>query len=635
VKKIMTWACIATSMFTGAATANVKKPAEIIPLRDFFKNPEKDDFQISDNGVYVSYVKPWNNRMNIFIQKLSVDRLPEGPEKQVTFVKDRDISSYGWKGDDVILYSKDFGGDENYHLFAVDVDKVTEKDLTPFKDMRADLLDDLQESSTTDVLIQTNQRNPEIFDVYRVNTKTGDVKMVAKNPGKTDSWITDHAGVVRMATESDGLMTKVYSRDSENDEFKQILEFDYQSDFSPLLYTPDNKNIYASTNLRRDKSEIYLVDPRDGKELKLIFKHPEVDVSSLGYSKKRKVITAASYVTWKREYKFFDKIAETRHKKIKKKVGDSQVYLVGYNNDEDLFTVLVTDDKTAGRYYLYDQNKDRLTLLADSSPWLPPEELANVKPIKYKSRDGLTINGYLTLPKGSSGKNLPVIVNPHGGPWARDGWGFNPELQFLANRGYAVFQMNFRGSTGYGKDFFKKSFKQWGKNMQNDITDGVEWLIKQGIADPKRIGIYGGSYGGYATLAGITFTPHLYAAAVDYVGVSNLLTFMNTTPPYWRPFMPKMYAMVGDPVKDKALLEAASPVFHADKIVTPLFVAQGAKDPRVNIAESDQIVESLRKRGIEVQYMVKQDEGHGFHNEENRFEFYEAMEKFFHEHLLG
>ena len=572
--------------------------------------------------------------MNIFIQKISQERLPIGEEKQVTFIQDRDIAGYGWKGDDTIIYSKDFGGDENFHLFAVDINKSTEKDLTPFKNVRASILDDLDQISDTDMLIQTNQRNPEVFDVYRVNVKTGEVKMVAKNPGKTDSWLTDHAGVVRVATESDGLETRVYTRASEKDEFKKILEFNYESDFSPLLFTPDNKNLYASSNLNSDKSEIVLVDPTDGKELKQIFKHPEVDVTDLGYSKKRQVITAASYVTWKREYKFFDKVAETRHKNIKQKVGDAQVYIVGYNDNEDLFTVLVTDDKTAGRYYLYDQNKNKLTLLADSSPWLASDKLANVKPIKYKSRDGLTINGYLTLPKGSSGKNLPVIVNPHGGPWARDRWGFNPELQFLANRGYAVFQMNFRGSTGYGKDFFKKSFKQWGRTMQDDITDGVEWLIKQGIADPKRIGIYGGSYGGYATLAGITFTPHLYAAAVDYVGVSNLFTFMNTIPAYWRPWLPKLQAMVGDPVKDKALLTASSPVFHTDKIVTPLFVAQGAKDPRVNIEESNQIVDSLRKRGVEVQYMVKEDEGHGFHNEENRFEFYEAMEQFFHKHLL-
>jgi dipeptidyl aminopeptidase/acylaminoacyl peptidase len=274
-----------------------------------------------------------------------------------------------------------------------------------------------------------------------------------------------------------------------------------------------------------------------------------------------------------------------------------------------------------------------LTKLVDVAPWLKEDQLAHMKPIEYQSRDGLTIHGYLTLPLGREAKNLPVVINPHGGPWFRDTWGFNPEVQFLANRGYAVLQMNFRGSTGYGRKFWEASFKQWGQKMQDDITDGVQWLVKQGIADPKRVAIYGGSYGGYATLAGVTFTPDLYAAAVDYVGVANMFTFMKTIPPYWKPFLDQMHAMVGDPVKDKALLEAASPVMHADKIKTPLFVAQGAHDPRVNKAESDQMVAALKKRGVDVEYMVKENEGHGFHNEENRFDFYEAMEKFLAKYL--
>jgi dipeptidyl aminopeptidase/acylaminoacyl peptidase len=256
--------------------------------------------------------------------------------------------------------------------------------------------------------------------------------------------------------------------------------------------------------------------------------------------------------------------------------------------------------------------------------------MAKMMPITYKSRDGLTIKGYLTLPKGIEPKNLPVIVNPHGGPWARDVWGFNPEVQFLANRGYAVLQMNFRGSTGYGKKFWEASFKEWGKKMQDDITDGVK---KEGIADSTRIAIYGGSYGGYATLAGVAFTPDLYACAVDYVGVANLFTFMKTIPPYWKPYLDQFYEMVGNPVKDSLLMVEASPVLHADKIKAPLFVAQGANDPRVNKAESDQMVDALKKRGVDVEYMVKNDEGHGFRNQDNRYDFYGAMEKFFEKHL--
>ena len=259
--------------------------------------------------------------------------------------------------------------------------------------------------------------------------------------------------------------------------------------------------------------------------------------------------------------------------------------------------------------------------------------MADMKPISYKSRDGLTIHGYLTLPKNSPGKNLPVIVNPHGGPWARDRWGFNSQVQFLANRGYAVLQMNFRGSTGYGREFWELGFKQWGKTMQDDITDGVHWLSDEGIADRDRIGIYGGSYGGYATLAGLAFTPELYACGIDYVGPSNLFTLLDSLPPYWELYRKMFYEMVGDPETDKELIEDISPFFHADRIKAPLFVAQGANDPRVNQAESDQIVEALESKGIDVQYMLKENEGHGFRNEENRMDFYEAMIEFLDKHM--
>lgn len=285
--------------------------------------------------------------------------------------------------------------------------------------------------------------------------------------------------------------------------------------------------------------------------------------------------------------------------------------------------------------YLYDRRRGELTQLAVINAKLPEAQMAPMQPVAYTARDGLVINGYLTLPVGRAPKNLACVVNPHGGPWARDSWRFNPEVQFLANRGYCVLQMNFRGSTGYGRAFWEASFGQWGLAMQDDITDGARWLVTQGIADPKRLGIYGGSYGGYATLTGITATPDLYAAAVDYVGVSNLLTFMNTIPPYWESWRQQLYAMVGDPNDpvQKKRLEATSPALHADKIKAPLLVAQGAKDPRVKQAESDQMVEALKKRGIDVEYIVKDNEGHGFANEENRFDFYGAMERFFGQHL--
>src|SRR5262249_745354 len=300
----------------------------------------------------------------------------------------------------------------------------------------------------------------------------------------------------------------------------------------------------------------------------------------------------------------------------------------------NVYVVSASNDRSMRTEYLYDATTQELTKLADLAPWLDEQELVRMLPITYRARDGLMINGYLTLPHGG-GKNLPLVVNPHGGPWARDAWGYNPEVQFLASRGYAVLQMNFRGSTGYGRKFWEMSFKQWGKAMQDDITDGVRHLIQEGVADPKRVAIYGGSYGGYPTLAGLTLPPERYACGIHYGGVSHPFTLLGTIPPYWKPFLDMWHEMVGDPERDKTLLEQASPVFHADQIRVPLLIAQGAKDPRVNVAESDQMVAALKQRGVAVEYILKDNEGHGFHNEENRFEFYEAMERFLAKHLRG
>ncbi|MFI5330763.1 MAG: alpha/beta hydrolase family protein, partial [Desulfobaccales bacterium] len=412
----------------------------------------------------------------------------------------------------------------------------------------------------------------------------------------------------------------------------------FKDTLAPLFFTFDNQYLYVSSNLGRDKQAIYRYDLENGKLLDLIYAHPEVDVEVLLRSKARQVITGAAFFTDKRHYYFFDKARRQMQEILQEQLPGYEVVAGdgGRNlrsKDETRVIVRTYSDKSLGAYYLYNQLNHELKKLADVSPWLQKAELADMQPIQYQSRDGLTLHGYLALPKGVEPKNLPVVVNPHGGPWARDHWGFNPEVQFLVNRGMAVLQMEFRGSTGYGKAFWQAGFKQWGRKMQDDITDGVQWLIQQGLADPKRVGIYGGSYGGYATLAGVTFTPDLYTCGVDYVGPSNLFTLLASFPPYWGLELQKFYEMVGDPVKDQELLTAVSPLFHADRIKAPLFVAQGAHDPRVKRAESDQIVAALKNRGIDVLYMVKDNEGHGFHNEENRFDFYRAMEEFLGKHL--
>lgn len=609
----------------------VIEKAKQIPLEDFFKNPEKTSYQISPDGKYYSYKAPYEDRLNIFV--VPVDG---GEAIRLTSETDRSIAGYFWANNNRILYLKDNGGDENFWLYGVNIDGSDAKCYTGFEGVRTQIIDDL-EDIPNEMIIGLNKRIPQVFDPYRLNLETGDMTILYENPGNIQGWVTDHDGKVRIAIGIEGgVNTTLMYRETENDDFKTILTTSFKDQLSPMFFTFDNKNLYATSNLGRDKAAAVIFDLEKAEVTEVLYENPDYDVSGFGYSPKRKVLTAAYYTAYKQEYHFFDQERKAIMDDLTAKLPGYEIALTGRNKDEDKFVIRTYSDRSLGSYYFYDAKTKDLKKITEVSPWIDENEMASVYPIAYQSRDGLKIEGYLTLPKGytmENAKNLPVVVNPHGGPWARDSWGFNPEIQFLANRGFAILQMNFRGSTGYGKDFWQKSFKQWGLTMQEDITDGVNWLIEKGIADPSRIAIYGASYGGYATLQGIVVDPELYAAAVDYVGVSNLFTFMKTIPPYWEPLLNMMYEMVGNPETDSAQLAATSPALNADKIMTPLFIAQGANDPRVNKAESDQMVEALKERSVAVEYMVKDNEGHGFHNQENQFEFYGAMEKFLNKHM--
>ncbi len=621
-----TYLCIPVlAIFIFACTAKetkVEKPPKIA-LEDFFKNPLKTSYRISPEGTKFSYRAPFEDRMNIFIQDIGSQEAV-----QITFEEDRDISGYFWANDNRILYLKDSGGDENFKLYGVDIDGKNQVCFTDFDKVTTNIIDRL-DAIPNEIIISMNKRDSRAFDPYRLNIVTGELTILYENPGNITGWMTDHDGKLRIATAvTDMVNATVLYRETENDEFKSIITTSFKENMSPQFFTFDNKKLYASSNLGRDKSEIVIFDPATGKETETLFANDMVDVEGLSYSRKRKVLTKAIYTTDMVKFKFFDKESEDMYNRVKKELSAYDCYFTSSNRDEDKFLVRTYSDRSLGAYYIYDKNTDELKLISEVSPWMNESQMAAMKPIKYNSRDGKTIHGYLTLPVGVDAKNLPIVINPHGGPWARDNWGFNPEIQFLANRGYAVLQMNFRGSTGYGRDFWESSFKQWGLTMQDDITDAVQWAIAEGYADKDRVAIYGGSYGGYATLAGLAFTPDLYKCGVDYVGVSNMFTFMNSLPPYWEPYRQMLYEMAGDPVKDSVMLAKVSPALHADKIKAALFVAQGANDPRVNLAESDQMVAAMKTRGVNVEYMVKDNEGHGFRNQENRYDFYRSMEKF-------
>lgn len=602
-------------------------------VEDFFKNPERTRYQLSPDGTHIAYMGPFERRQNIFVQKIGAS-----DSTRITNETIRDISAYFWANDDRIVFFKDSGGDENYQLYAVDKDGANAKNLSPFEKVKIQLIDKLEDFED-EIIIGMNQNNPQLFEPYRLNIQSGRLEQIAENNNPVepiDKWMTDHDGKLRIASKLvDGINTTIMYRRTEEETFREVLTTDFREGIEPLFFDFDNGDIvYVASNLGRDKKVIIKFDMSTGKEVGIpIFEHPEVDVSTLVFSRKRKVLTLVSYSTAKSNFHFLDKEREAIQERLERDLGMYEVFVTSSNKAEDKFMIRTYSDKSLGAYYFYDLKSDELEKIVEVSPWIDEHDMATMKPIQYTSRDGKTINGYLTLPNVAEQQGLPVIVNPHGGPWFRDTWGFSPEVQLLASRGYAVLQMNFRGSTGYGRDFWESSFKQWGRTMQDDITDGVQWLMDQGIADPGRIAIYGGSYGGYATLAGVTFTPDLYACAVDFVGVSNLLTFLKTIPPYWKPYLDMMYTMVGHPEKDQESMAAYSPALHTDRIKAPLFVIQGANDPRVNIDEADQIVRSLRARGVEVPYLVKYDEGHGFRNEENRFESYKAIIGFFAKYL--
>ena len=625
--------CLFFLLFPTLSTAVPDSPAPLLPMKDFFRDFETNWFAVSPDGTKLALMKPWQQRMNIFVRDLST-----GKETQVTHESVDGVKGYLWKGNDNILFFKDSGGDENDHLWRVSISNGKLLDLTPFPDVKTMLADDLK-AEADHILLELNKRDPRVFDVYRCNVKTGQLDMAAENPGDIVDWLSDHKGNLRVAIRRDGLISDFLYRADESKPFEKLLSADFKNTLNPLMFSYDNKNIYMLTTLdtpdgkKHDTAALYSYDPEQRRFGTELFSHPDVDVSGLRASRKRKIITSAEYYTDKQHFHFFTAGDKELYDRLNALLPDMEVIILGYDDAENKLILRAMSDRTPGTYYLYEKRTGHLQKLADAAPWIAPDQMASMQPITFASRDNLTLHGYLTLPVGMPARNLPLIVLPHGGPQARDIWGFARDVQFLANRGAAVLQVNYRGSIGYGKQFTQAGFKEWGRKMQDDLTDGVHWLIAQGIADPKRVGIYGASYGGYAALAGLAFTPDLYACGVSYVGPSNLFTLLETLPPYWEPERLLQYEAIGDPEKDKDMLKAASPSFHAEKIKVPLFVAQGANDPRVNKAESEQIVAAVRRLGKDVVYMVKDNEGHGFQKEENKFDFYRELEKFLGKHL--
>jgi dipeptidyl aminopeptidase/acylaminoacyl peptidase len=607
--------------------------APLLPLEHFFDNPERAGARLSPDGQTISFLAPRDGVLNIWVRPRA-----GGTECPITNDRDRGVSSYFWSRDGrYILFVRDTGGDENYHIYAVDPDFPDRaRDLTPFCGVRAGIVA-APRATPRQILVSLNRRDPTVFDVYAVNLASGRLVMVAQNPGSVVSWHADREGIVRAARgQTPSGDFEILVRTTAADPFRRLAEYANEDSGYIFGFTPDRGALWVGSARDADLLRLVELDLATGTE-RVIDADDLADLSGPIVSDRTGALLASVYVRDRLVVHAVDERFRADWEALGRlHAGDPGIS--GQDAEETTWIVGFDDDRDPGATYLFDRGTHEADLLYRSRPWLDPETLARMAPVAIPARDGLVLPSYLTLPVGSSGTNLPLVLFVHGGPWARDAWGYDPSVQFLANRGYAVLQVNYRGSTGFGKHFMHAAEHEFAGKMHDDLIDGVNWAIADGIADPARVGIYGGSYGGYAALVGVTFTPDVFAAAVSYVGPSSLVTLTRSFPAYWRPMLASTwFRYVGDPENpdDLADMERRSPLGRVDQIRTPLLVIQGANDPRVTQRESDQIVAALRERGVPVEYICKDDEGHGFARPENRMEAFAAIERFFAVHLGG
>lgn len=593
-----------------------------IPVAYFFRNPDQTAYQISPDGRFISYLGPYQSRLNIYIQHTG-----QQDTVRLTAATERDITSYFWKNESTLIYLQDNAGDENYRIYSVDT-SGTEKVLAEFRNVRINVVDELQQNPS-EILISMNKSNPALFEPYRLDINSGEITRLAENKdiqNPVTSWVADNRGILRAAVSvEEGTTTHLLYREQEDMPFRSLISSNWKDMITPLFFDADNTHIIALSNLDRDKTALIRLDPDKPDQQEILYSNEEVDVWWAEQSVRTGGVASIYYITDRKYTIYPDTILHQVAEQVTKLLPGKEIYISSYDNTMSHFIVRTYADVSPGNFYLYTRSNGQLDHLSSVNPELAAYHLSPMKPVSYTTRDGLTVSAYLTLPATGTDKHIPVVMMVHGGPMSRDVWGYRPEVQLLASRGYAVMQVNFRGSWGFGKRFTEAGFREWGRKMQDDVSDGVQWLIDNGIADPDKVAIYGASYGGYAALAGLTFTPDLYACGISYVGPSNLFTLLDNLPAYWEPEKEMMYETIGHPKQDSSLLCKVSPVFHVSSITAPLFIAQGANDVRVTKVESEQMVEALRSKGVDVVYMLKEDEGHGFRLEENRLEFYQAL----------
>ena len=631
-RRVSHWALAFILSVSLLAPASRAELPPLIPREILFGNPEKVSPELSPDGKWLAWRAPDSkNVLQVWLEKVG-----EKNPRAVTRDKKRGIRSYTWAYDNrTLLYLQDVDGDENWHIYGADLSSGNVRDYTPFEGVHAQLTA-TDPQFPDEILVSLNLRDGKVHDVYRVNLATGALVLDTQNPGDVQSFFADPQLQIRAAqinTREGG--TEIRIRESVKTPWRSWIKVGPEEVLQFRDFSGDGKWATLNSSLGSDTARVVQKEIATGKE-KVLASSPEVDAAREMINPKTHAVEAVAFAPERLHWKVLDPAVKDDFAALGK-IADGELSVVSRDLADEKWLVSYNRDRGSVRYYEWDRPSRTTRFLFAAQPKLENLSLAEMKPISIKSRDGLTLHGYLTLPVGVPAKNLPVVLLVHGGPWGRDSWGYNPTAQWLANRGYATLQVNFRASTGYGKKFLDSGNRQWGLKMHDDLIDSVDWLIRQGVADPKKVAIYGGSYGGYAALAGVTFTPQKFACAVDIVGPSNLRTLLSSIPPYWESLRHVFNLRMGniDDPKDAELIKNASPLFKAAQIVRPLLIGQGANDPRVNKAESEQIVAAIEAKGGQAIYVLYPDEGHGFARPENRIDFTARAEEFLAKHLGG
>jgi len=604
---------------------------ELIPRSVLMGNPEKARARLSPDGTMIAYIAPYEDVLNVWVRTVGQE-----DDRVVTQDANRGIFRYFWAQDGSrIMYLQDRDGDENWRLYDVDLETGEERDLTPYEGVQVRIMEVNKRHPET-IVIAMNQQDPRLHDVYKLDLDTAELTMAARNPGNIVGWVLDYDMNVlgAMATTPTGDIDLMV-RETEDDNWEKFLTWGSEDNMSsyPVTFSMDGGSLLMVDSRNANAGRLVSLD-LDTKELEIIAEDPQYDVSDLMLHPDTYEVEAVCFTKDKNEWTVIDESVAADFEAVGS-LDDGEFSITSFDNDYETWLVAFVQDDGPVSYWIYDRETKEGEFLFNHRDDLCNYTLAPMEPVSFTSRDGMTIHGYVTFPPDKPRRSLPLVLNVHGGPWYRDTWGYNPEAQWLANRGYICLQVNFRGSTGYGKEFLNAGNKEWGRKMQNDLTDAVNWAVDQGYADPEKVAIYGHSYGGYAALVGATFTPDLFTCAISGMGPSNLMTFINSVPPYWTTMLEMMYERIGDPRTEQELLRERSPLFKVDEIKIPMLIVQGANDVRVKQAESEQIVAAMEEKGLDVKYIVFDDEGHGFVKPDNRLAFYADAEEFLAKHLGG